>query len=187
MGNIHDYEKALEQKQKRAELKERHKSGLENFLKEIIENSEMHKEYVRQVEDIKENFVNKNSETFNLYKELSDDYLALHENYKNLYETFMQQSKDYGELLEKVSKVSDRYSNLMMFAEHFIVKNNLEEEFMAFIKDIAENEIIKSYQEAAQYKSNLYGIDTFILDEYGMLLEDEEYHQKMAELDKEVI
>lgn len=187
MSNIHDFKKALEQKQQRAELKERHNNSLENFLKEVIENSEMHKEYTRQVEDIKENFTNKYSETFNLYKELSEDYLALYEKYKSLHDAYMNQSKDYGELLEKVSKISDRYSNLMMFAEHFIVKNNLEEEFMAFIKDISENEIIKSYREAAQYKSNLYGIDTFILDEYGMMLEDEEYHQRMAELDKEVI
>ncbi|MEC1725881.1 hypothetical protein P9E34_14275 [Schinkia azotoformans] len=180
MNNIHDFKKAIEQKQRRLELKEKHNSGFQNFIKQIIEESELHKEYESKFKEQGEYFLNQ-------FNELNDDYMYLFDEYKHLYDTYMDQANIYKELIIQESNTTKTYSNLFMLAEHFIIKNNLQNDFIAFIKDVAKNEIVQSIREAAQYKGDFYidDIGEDIIDEYGMLLEDEEYHQKMAELDKE--
>ena len=88
------------------------------------------------------------------------------------------------ELMNKVNdsliEANDRskmYSHLYGLAEHFIVNNELEDQYIEFLNNIARNETVEEYHDAAKYILDLYRVDNdfyLIEDEYYWMKEEEE-------------
>ncbi|MFD2703918.1 hypothetical protein [Salibacterium lacus] len=75
---------------------------------------------------------------------------------------------------DKDERQKDYYkmSSLYSLAEHFIVQQGLEEQYINFIDNVAENETLKEFQKPAKFQSDMYAIGT-IYDEYGHMKEVE--------------
>ncbi|MGD6896079.1 hypothetical protein [Bacillus infantis] len=166
MKKVLDFQKAVEQKQNK---KEKHNLSREMNTKEIT--SEI-------IGIIEEGY----KEVIDSYKDTLDSNIRNFDKLYNMHTKLQEECNSLISTLERVADVSDKYSYFSLLAEHFIVKNDLEEEFIEFIKNVAENETEEDYRNAAQWKDDDYRTEMengdmveMILDEYGMYKEDK-YH-----------
>lgn len=168
-NKVYDFQKAIEQKQKRVEIKDKHAPTSNTLEKEVIR-------LIEGNEDIQDMLMKSTQDVLEEYKELGEKYCEL----ANKYQDAVNNTDKTLDMLERVSNSNDRYSYFSALTEHFIVKNDLEQEFIEFIKDVAENETVKEYRQAAQFKDGFYrmeiedyGTTMMIDDEYGWLKEEE--------------
>lgn len=125
MADLHDLNKAKEQKQKRIETKEKHSSAYKADTvdyKAIV--ADIISDKIKEVEEVKLFGSNK----INELKEFTEKILAQHHT----------------------------QNHFIYLAEHFIIHNGLEDEFIDFIKGKSESEPIKEYREAAVWKDSFY-------------------------------
>jgi hypothetical protein len=139
-----DFKKAKDHKKKLEEAKKKHASSRELNVSEYEKLSGMYGEVVEQYKDLANNYIK------------SGDFL-----------------KKMADRIDQVADMSNKYSYFSLLAEHFIVKNNLEDEFISFINEVAANEANTDYRDAAEFKREDYDIHGFILDEYGFMKEEE--------------
>ncbi|WP_203289830.1 hypothetical protein [Metabacillus sp. cB07] len=159
MTKIHDYKKAIEQKQKRLKTKEKHSiTALEKKLNKALQNYGTTEKVIKGVNEFMDN-----------YKELSNAYVQL----KNEFEAL-------AEITIESQKTLIRNSNLKALTEHFILKNELEDEYIEFLRNVSDKETDEGLKEAAANQVDFYRIehsgevDFFIDDEYGLMLEERE-------------
>jgi DNA-directed RNA polymerase beta subunit len=141
MKNIHDFQKAIEQKQQRLKMKDKHVPSSMLFEKEImnlLKATETNQEIAEECQKISDVILDQHKELANKYSDVVDKY---------------------GKLAELTSGVVDQYdhlSYLRILTEHFIVENDLEDKFIDFLKDVAENEKVDDYREAAKRQVDSY-------------------------------
>lgn len=159
---VYDFQKAVEYKGKIEEVKNKHSSPEKlnkDYANELLKDSDS----LKAVKEISKQFLTEHEQVVNRYRELNDKYIESVEFIDKL-----------AERIEHIASVSDKYSSFSLLAEHFIVKNDLEDKFIEYINEIAENETVKDYRDAAIFKKEDYEIHGFILDEYGFMKEEEE-------------
>lgn len=105
------------------------------------------------------------------------------DNYKELSNAYVQLKNEFEALAEitiESQKTLIRNSNLKALTEHFILKNELEDEYIEFLRNVSDKETDEGLKEAAANQVDFYRIehsgevDFFIDDEYGLMLEERE-------------
>ncbi|MGD6831404.1 hypothetical protein ACQCT5_04540 [Sutcliffiella halmapala] len=88
---------------------------------------------------------------------------------------------NYIELANRYTEVAEERKTLQYLDglyEHFIARNGLEDAFIDFLKDVAENEDVLKYKIAARQKLNLCHVESegfyMLEDEYGGMKELEQ-------------
>lgn len=151
MTKIYDFEKANAQLRKRLEMKEKHKSEAD-LLRENI-------------------------------KYILGEYRELGSNYSELSSAFTVLKNEFEKIANIAFEKSKQVERNICFhgiVEHFIEKNGLLDEYINYLKDIAENEEADGYRDAARDRVNLYyrvieGEEYYqIDDEYGWMKEEKE-------------
>jgi predicted Zn-dependent protease len=169
MKKLHDFQKAIEQKQKRIENKEKFDFQPKYTLKEIEEGFDALRQSPQHIEQMKEDAKRIADYALKEYKELQDAYITLADEYKKL-----------ADLTKRGAEWSSEQSYLYGLVEHFICKNELEYQFIAFLEDVAKNETVEDYKNAAKNMVEHYHFDIdgnefySIEDEFGWMKEDEE-------------
>jgi hypothetical protein len=177
MKKLHDFQKAIQQKQKRAENKVKFDFQPRFTLKEIEEAWEEHRKSPEYFEQTKENadYILKE------YKELHKEYVKLQNNYIVLADEY----KKLADHTKRGAEWSSEQSYLYGLVEHFICKNELEDQFIAFLEEVAKNETQEDYKKAANnmvehYHFDIDGNEFYnIDDEYGWMKEEEEMGEVM--------
>ncbi|WP_286231283.1 hypothetical protein [Neobacillus mesonae] len=155
MTNIHDFQKAIEQKKKRVEMKEKHTPASRLLEKEVIQ--------LLEQSGVNQQFKDFGEEFLKAYKELGDKY-------ENVIDKYSDLSTKYSKLADMTEGVINRYdhlSYLYILVEHFIAENELADEFIDFLKEVAENEKVDDYRNAAKKQ----------VDSYHFEYEGQEYYE----------
>lgn len=157
--NIYSFEKAKEKKQYMLEMKEKH------FPQMSID-----QQVIKVAQDLQSDYI-----------ELLENYKELAEKHKDLYSKYNKDVQKLVEIAEKMSDSNDRQHDLYSLIEHFIVKNKLVDQYVDYLKEVAENEELEEYRKAAEWKFKLYHYDYngetqyFIDDHYGWIKEEEAF------------
>ncbi|MEC1786061.1 hypothetical protein [Schinkia azotoformans] len=151
MNNVHDFKKAIEQKQKQLKAKAKH------FPDEI----DFNKEFEGMVNEM----VQMHSNLADKYTDLAIKYNEAGQLCSELFTNFKETQEDY--------KTTSRQVDLLI---NFISERGLDDTYIQYLKDVSKNEDIPDYRQAAieQLESHIDGI---LWDEYGMIKEDDKYFQ----------
>jgi hypothetical protein len=177
---VHDFQKAIEQKQKREENKETLKFQPKYTLKQFEEAMEEHRKSplgIQQAQEMAETVLQPYKELSEKYNQACDLIQRNHENFNKLHDMF-----------EKVYIKGDRDSYLISLFEHFISEKEMEDEFFEFLKGVAENEPVEEYKNAAQWKVDFSKFEyegqvSYHLDcEYGATIDGREFDDEEMEV-----
>jgi hypothetical protein len=162
--NIYDFKKAKAQKQNQLEIKRKDIHESTQKLNHLIDPVKLLKQST-ELAEIAESSMNDYKSVTNAYKDLSNHYTDL--------------GNKFGEVVSSIKEKNEQLSMqncISRLAEHFIVKNGLEDEYIQYLKEISENETDEDYRKAAEWSSEEH--EHMILDEYGWFKEEEEKLEK---------
>jgi hypothetical protein len=124
------------------------------------------------------------------YKELETAYKTAITFNETVCKNFDKLEGFYNRLFDNFEKVyakQERDSYLISLFEHFVSERELEDEFFEFLKNVADNEPVEEYKNAAEWKLNFSGFElngemVYHLDcDYGATIEGRGFDEFLTE------